>query len=198
MNSNRLLTSELHFLLIELYKTCSIKECAELLNQWHNVDLTVTQLKSYCSAHNIKSGRTGRFERGHSAYNQKLKGTGKLKGSHTSFKKGHKPANQVSIGSETITKDGYMKVKIAEPNQWAYKNRWVWEQHNPPLNDGEIVRFRDGDKLNCDIDNLFKVDRALNFALTRLGYNDAEPELKQTILILANLDVATNKRGKTL
>ena len=35
------------------------------------------------------------------------------------------------------------------------KSRYIWEQHNGPIPKGSVVSFKDGNKLNCDIDNLF-------------------------------------------
>ena len=64
------------------------------------------------------------------------------------------------IGSERFDKDGYILVKVAYPRVERRKQFIEWEKHNPPTDKKtECLIFLDGDKTNCNIDNLFKIKR---------------------------------------
>lgn len=89
----------------------------------------------------------------------------KLKLQKTMFKKGNVPHNVVPIGTERETKDGYIEVKVKENSlskNWKLKHRLVWEQHYGPIPRGCNVRFIDGDKKNCTIENLYIISKDEN------------------------------------
>lgn len=78
----------------------------------------------------------------------------------TTFKKGNTPKNHLPVGTEMQErKDGYIKVKIAEPNKWMLKHRLVWERHNGPIPKGHNVQFANKDKTDCRIENLYLISR---------------------------------------
>jgi hypothetical protein len=82
--------------------------------------------------------------------------------SKTFFPKGHKPHNHKPVGSERINKDGYIEVKTAEPRRWEHKHRVVWEQKNGPVPPKHIVRFKDKNPTNIQLENLECVSMAQN------------------------------------
>ena len=47
---------------------------------------------------------------------------------HTMFAKGNVPPNHRPVGSERISIDGYIEVKVAEPDKWRLKQRVVYEE----------------------------------------------------------------------
>lgn len=73
---------------------------------------------------------------------------------NTKFKKGQKAHNHRPIGSEFLRDDGYIAIKVAEPNSWQLKHHYIWEKHNGKIPDGYSVIFLDQDKTNFDINNL--------------------------------------------
>ena len=77
----------------------------------------------------------------------------------TCFKKGNISHNHRHLGSERINKEGYIEVKIAEPGTWKLKHRLTWEYHHGSIPSGANVQFRDGNRQNCDIDNLYVIAR---------------------------------------
>ena len=103
----------------------------------------------------------GMFKKGHTPANKGKKWNEYLdmekqeKIRATTFKKGNRPANKKPVGYERISRDGYIEVKVAEPNVFKIKQRVIWEQHNGPIPEGMHVCFKDGDKSNLDIENLF-------------------------------------------
>ena len=78
------------------------------------------------------------------------------------FKPGNKPHNALPIGSERITKDGYIEVRMDCPGyrKWKLKHRIVWEQVNGKIPNGFNVQFKDGNRKNCDINNLYIISRS--------------------------------------
>jgi len=78
------------------------------------------------------------------------------------FVKGQRSKNWLPVGSESITHDGYVQVKVAEGKfQWRLKHRLTWEKHKGPIPKGCNVQFRDGNRLNCDdITNLYLITKA--------------------------------------
>jgi hypothetical protein len=83
----------------------------------------------------------------------------------TEFKPGHRPASLLPVGTEVASK-GYMRVKVAEPNIWRPRSHLVWEAaHGKPLPKGWIVRRKDGDTLNDEIENLVAMSRGQNIRI---------------------------------
>ena len=54
----------------------------------------------------------------------------------TMFKKGQTPVNHRDVGSERVNVDGYLEIKVAEPNRWRLKHRVIWEQVNGAIPKG--------------------------------------------------------------
>lgn len=76
----------------------------------------------------------------------------------TRFKKGNKPKHTCAIGTERVNYRGYIEVKVEDSaSGWRFKHRYVWEQHYGAIPVGYNVVFKDGNKLNCDINNLHLV-----------------------------------------
>lgn len=77
----------------------------------------------------------------------------------TRFKKGQKAWNHKPLGYERVSVDGYIEVKIGEPKTFKLKHRVIWEQHHGKIKKGENVQFKDGNRQNCDINNLYLISR---------------------------------------
>ena len=63
------------------------------------------------------------------------------KARQTMFRKGNIPANHKPIGYERINVDGYVEVKVAEPNKFRLKHRIVWEEKFRDYSTGYNVQF---------------------------------------------------------
>lgn len=101
-------------------------------------------------------GGATRFKKGQPAWN---KGTHYVAGGRskaTRFRKGHNPANRREVGALRINSEGYLDIKTEPGNRkWVSLHRWNWFQAHgsyPPA-DMALV-FKDGDKHNCELDNL--------------------------------------------
>ena len=91
----------------------------------------------------------------------------------TQFKKGNVPHNWRPVGSERVNVDGYIEIKVSGPKKWMMKHRYVWQQHYGEIPKGSMVIFKDGNRLNTDIDNLMLITQGINGRLSRLGLQDA-------------------------
>lgn len=148
-------------------------------------------------------------------------------GSATRFKKGQTPANKGKtmpfhpnsaahrfkkgerrgiagklwkpIGTERISKDGYLERKIHNglplQSRWRAVHRIRWEEINGPVPKDMALKCL-GDKANTDPSNWALVPRAM---LPRLngkygrGYDAAPAELKPTIMAIAKLEHAARE-----
>ena len=172
----------------------------ELFQNKFGILLTESQIGGFKYKYHIRSGtHGGRFAKGFTPYNKGKKMSAetyrKVKG--TMFKKGNVPKNHREVGSERITVDGYVEIKVAEPNKWKLKSRYLYEQyHNVKLTKSDVIIFLDGNRLNLDIDNLFLISRA---ALARFNqdklYSD-NPEMTKAAALMAELKTKTRKKRK--
>lgn len=164
----------------------------ELTNMFNNkfkTDVTVVQIRTFKKNHKLTSGIDCRFKKGNIPTNKGTKGVCEYGGA-TRFKKGHRPHNTKPIGSESITEDGYTKVKVKEPNVWIFKQRLIYEKVYGKIPKESAVIFADGNKQNFDINNLILVNKKQllcmmrnglitdNSDLTRVGKNIADVLLK--------------------
>lgn len=136
---------------------------------------------------------TGRFEKGDIPPNKGFKRKEWMSPESeaickkTQFKKGHVPKNKKPIGSERISVDGYIEVKVSEKGRWALKHRIVYEQAHGKIPKGYVVVFADGNKLNLELDNLILVSRN---ELCRMNQNKLftnDKELTKSGLVLVKL-----------
>lgn len=103
-----------------------------------------------------------RFTKGHSPMNKGKHHSPEVyaKVAKTMFKKGHRPHNSLPVGTEVLRDDGYIWVKIADPDKWVQKQRAVWMQHHGEIPKGYNVQFRNKDRTDFRIDNLYIISRA--------------------------------------
>ena len=184
------------------YRTMTPKQMCKPFNQRFGTHETWNQLRAFIHNHGIQSGRTGHFEKGGKSWNKGKKGwTAGGRSAETRFKKGNVPDNHKPVGTEVIDSYGYLKRKIAEPNQWEFVHRLVWETHNGPIPEGKFVRFLDGDKTNCELSNLILIDRAANAILNRwvTPLSKLEPEVRKSMVGVAMLRsaITTHSSGKS-
>ena len=116
-------------------------------------------------------------------------------GVDTRFKKGEVHyCYTVPIGSEIKIDRGNIKIKIAQPDVWVYKHKWVWEQHNGKIPENKVLIFLDGNKENCDISNLELIDRKEELVMARKELFFKHAKLTKTGVMVARLVVKTNEK----
>jgi hypothetical protein len=177
-------------------------ELAQMVRERFGIDFTVQQARTYIRNHGLVSGYDSRFVKGTPAYNKGMKqeewlspeAIERTKG--TRFQKGQMPNNHHEVGTVVVTTDGYVARKTAEPNQWEYVHRLVWEEHNGPIPEGGIVIFLDGNPLNCDIGNLHMITRAEHARLNQNHLRFKDPELTKTGITVAKILTAAGSKKK--
>lgn len=78
----------------------------------------------------------------------------------TRFKSGHKPHNTRPVGYESVRHDGYIYIKVEGEPKMVQKHRWLWKKYHGEIPKGMCVAFKDGNRLNCTIDNLMLITDA--------------------------------------
>lgn len=160
-------------------------ELTMMFNQEFGTNLNAGRIKASIKRYGLKNGRSGRFEKGCTVWNKGMKGISFSP--ETQFQKGNMPQTYRPVGSERISKDGYLEVKVADPRTWRGKHRLVWEAANGPVPEGHAVIFADGNPLNIDIDNLLLISRAELLVANRHGLIKKNAAITKTGVQLARL-----------
>lgn len=178
------------------YKGTSYKDMICRVSEKFAYEMSIKQMKSFYCNNGLNSGLTGRFEKGHKPWNKEKKGLRVSKA--TEFKKGHTPVNHREVGAEQVcSKDGYVLIKVAEPNVWRGKHCVVWEQANgKKIPKGHIIIFLDGNKLNLDPDNLMCISKAEHRFLNVDNLRTHSKDLTKIGVKIARLKVAVAERSK--
>lgn len=140
-------------------------EKAGYLRSWRGVMTQAFKLGLKSPLH--QQVNSGGFKKGHVPANKGKKMPKHVyqKAKPTMFKKGNKPANTKKKGDISIRKDSkgrpYKYIKVSDGN-WPLLHRYLWKKHHGAIPKGHIVVFKDGDSLNCTIDNLELITKAEN------------------------------------
>lgn len=179
------------------------KETVAEFNKRFSVKLTEGRLGNLKTKIKISNGLVGgQFQKGQVSWNKGktwdefMSKEGQANSLKTTFKKGNVPANRREISEERITKDGYIQVKVRDLHKnrnWELKHVWVWKQVNGEVPEGYAVSFLDGDKQNCDINNLVLVKRSENLIMNRENLFSTDREITKTGLLLAKVIDKRNK-----
>lgn len=156
-------------------------------------------LKRLCYRSGVMNGRDCRIKPGNVPLNKGTKGMFNVGGNSTSFKKGMIPKNWRPIGSERVTIDGYLEVKVAE-RTWRPKHILEWEKVNGPVPEGHVLRFIDGDQLNINIENLALITLAENCVINNLKLikKHGDHDLNMAGINTGKLINAINKKSRDL
>ena len=171
-------------------------ELTALFNRRFNLQLSQQQISSTMKRYGILTGRDGRFQPGQQSHNKGKKGYCAPGAEKGWFKPGQVPKNYKPIGTERINADGYVDVKIADPNKWRQKHLLIWEEAHGPVPDGHVVIFGDGNKLNVQLDNLILITRSQLVRLNQLGLIGASVELTKAGITVADLHIKIAERRR--
>jgi hypothetical protein len=135
-----------------------------------------------------------RFQKGAVPWNRGV--TGYMGANRTSFRKGNKPQTWRPVGSERITRDGYLERKVREPNRWKAVHVLLWEAKRGKVKRGHIVVFKAGinkeARLRPVIGSLECISRAEN--MRRNTYHRYPKEIARLIQLRGALNRQINKR----
>lgn len=189
----------------------SEREIADAFEREFGIRLTRSQVKNAKTRTGARSGtHGGRFEPGQEAWNRgrpQAEWMGPEAAERcraTQFRRGQLPHNAAAlpVGSERVTRDGYVEVKVADRpsgtgpahDNWRPKAHLVWEEANGRrLRPGEVVVFADGDRANLDPDNLVAMTRAEHNVIVSRGIPYADRETCETAIGIARLKMAASR-----
>lgn len=99
------------------------------------------------------------------------------------------------------TKKGYVRIKVAQPNVWKTKSRWVYEETHPweDFSERSNYIFLDGDNRNFNPNNIERVPLKLMGIFNGLGgCAKGNPEVTRLRILQAKLKVAQFDAGEKL
>lgn len=203
MIRSKLFNQEQIDFIVKNYKGIPFKELTKKFNTKFNTNFEVKQIQRFCGNNKLHNGIIGgRFEKGHQPWNKGTKGL--CKANRTSFKKGqlNGRAKQLykPVGSERLDKDGYLLIKVKDPNVWKLKHRVIWEEKHGKIPSKHCLMFLDGNKQNCSLENLVLVKRKdlVRFNQLRLPNNDPNiTKVGLQVVEIKNQIVKRKKRGDT-
>lgn len=189
-------TEEQKLFLAKNIKGRTRKELCEMFNTYFGLNLGLNQITAYIKNNGLRSGIDARFTEGSKPWNKGKKGiyTG---GSQTQFKKGQRPHNYKPVGSERVNSDGYVDVKIADPNKWRAKHQLLWEEENGPIPKGYVIIFGDGDRRNFQQDNLILVSKSQLAILNKNQLIKDNADLTRVGIVIADIYKKIGERKKS-
>ena len=178
------------------------EEVAMLFNNHFNANVTKEQIKGFRARNKLISGLTGRYEKGNAPDNKGKKWDefmpieSQAGSRKTTFRKGNISHNKRPLGSERIdSKDGYIIVKVAEPNVWQHKHRVLWEKHHGKIPDKHRVIFLNGDRKDIRLENLMLLSFGESAIMNKKGlfYKNSE-QTKVGVTIAKIINKSGQKR----
>lgn len=183
----------------KIYPYNSNKKIIEMLKEKFGFETTSRKLLNTKTKYKMPDKvipNSGRLQKGVVPWNKgkKMSNETKKKLKNTFFRKGQ-TINNRPIGSTRLGNDGYLVIKIEEPNKWQLYQRYVYEKaHGVKLAKNEAVIFADGDKTNFDIDNLIKVSKANLCYLNSNNLIFDDPELTKVGVTVSKVAEKINER----
>lgn len=192
-----------HFDFIKRNVKNTEKDLVKMFNENFEIKITTGILGNIKSKLGIRSGLSGgRFVKGRNPFNKGKKWTdfmpieGQKNSLRTTFKKGRLPQNHRPVGSERVNINGYIEIKVAEPNKWQFKHRYIYEQINGPIPKGKKVIFLDGNRLNFSLDNLQIISSEESLIMNQRKYFSNNKNLTQTGALVAKVINQMRKKTK--
>lgn len=148
-----------------------------------------------------EGGKVYRYAKGHIPANKgkKMSNEHFEKCKNTMFKKGHLPKNTKEKNGEITTRYDnknrsgrqYKFIRISI-GKWELFHRYVWEQKHGNIPKGYCLWFKDGNSLNCELENLELITRAEN--CSRNTIHQYPEELKSSIRLLTKVKKKINEK----
>lgn len=166
---------------------------AERVNELFGLDINAESIKAFCIRNKCCNGIETKFKNGDIPHNKGQKGyhnAGQEKGW---FKKGHRPVNYLPLGSVRIA-EGYLQVKIAEPNKWEFLSVHIWKEAGREVPKGSRLVFKDCDPMNCTLENLMVVSMRHHMQLNKHNLRSKNADITETQVNLLKLKDAIKER----
>lgn len=143
-------------------------------------------------------GAACRFQKGHVPANKGVKGISYPGMEATQFKKGQHPHTWKPIGTERLSKEGYLQRKVTDtgypPRDWVGVHILLWRENHGEIPAGHKVVFKDRNKQNIAIENLELLSNAE--MMKRNSFHNYPKEVAQLIQLRGAVQRQINKRSK--
>jgi hypothetical protein len=146
-------------------------------------------------------GEGHRYKKGNVPANKGMKRPGWAPGrmADTQFQRGHRPQTWERVGTEVVTYDGYRRLKVRDDlrparRNWEYVHVRTWVAAHGPVPPHHAIVFRDGDRMNCTLQNLELVSRVE--LMRHNSIHRLPPELVSAIRVRGVLVRRINNGGK--
>lgn len=206
--ANKYTKEQKEFLITNNYMRTA-KDLTDMFNEKFGTNLTTTNIKNFRSNNKIKSGLTGRFEKGQISWNKGktwdefMSKEGQANSRKTTFKKGHTPVNSDTVGTEKWKSshsnrddEGFLYVKIQDKKgrfNWKQKHRLIWEEVYGPIPKGYKLIFLDGDRHHIELNNLALVSNSQMLIMNKNNLIYEEKELTKIGINIAKVKDKVNK-----
>jgi hypothetical protein len=147
-----------------------------------------------------KANTQGCFKKGQAPHNKGKSPSEETrqKISKTWFKNGHLPNTTLYDGAISIRPDKrgqkYKFIRLALA-QWQELHRYTWEQAHGPIPEGMLIVFKDGDTLNCELENLEMLTR--EELMRRNSIHRYPEEIVETLRAIGVLQRKINSQTKS-
>jgi hypothetical protein len=137
------------------------------------------------------------FKPGHKPWSAGKKIGTRGRAAETQFKPGEQPINYTPVGTVRITKDGYQILKVSDTGsqweRWKFIHRLTWEFIHGEIPHGQVVAFKDFNRMNCSRDNLILLTREQNILHSALSL---PPELREVMKLKTRIKQQITKRER--
>jgi len=145
-------------------------------------------------------GRRSQFKAGEEPWNKGQHYSPGGRSVETRFKPGQVAVNWAPIGTERLRTDGYLERKMTDTGvtrrDFVLVHHLVWRAAGRDIPHNHVVTFKDGDKMNFDLDNLELISRADN--MRRNSVHNYGPEIASLYQLQGAIKRQINKRqGKS-
>lgn len=181
MKKNKNYTPEQLAWLQKHRKTTRTPQLTAKFNTKFGTNISVGTLHALC----VRNGWYSDLKRGrpigYPPWNKGIK-TGLLPKS--AFQKGRESERKKPLFSEVIRGNDIV-IKVAETGDrnkdYIAKRRYIWQQHYGEIPKGMMIRHKDGNPRNYDIENLELISKRESVLLNKLGFQKEPEELKPAL-----------------
>ena len=181
-------------------KGITVKELTNRFNKKFNYNLSISAIENRKTKLKIYSGvNFGCFKKGNIPFNKGKKWdeymsiNGRKNSLKTTFKKGNIPKNHRKVGSERTNIDGYIEIKVKEPNVWELKHRYLYKKNKGDIPKGYKIIFADGNKKNFNIDNLIMISNNEEMMMNKFKLFSKDKDITKTGTLIAKVIIKGSK-----
>lgn len=162
-------TGEIKKYILDNYAEIGPKRMAALVSEKFDIAVTAEQMRSLYDNHDLASHAP------------------------------HGGRDILPVGHEKRSFDGSVLVKVSGMGDnavYVRKHRLIWEQAHGSIPEGSYLVFLDGDKSNCQLENLRLVTRQEFSTLVHQNLLTSNPDANESAILIARIRATIKNRSK--